>query len=64
VFAIQVGRGSWITPILNLLVNNELPEDQVEAKRVRRQSASYTVIDGELFRRGFFSPLLKCLDQV
>lgn len=35
----------------------------MEAKRIRRQAASYTVIDDELFKRGFSSPLLKCLDQ-
>jgi len=63
VFTIQVGEGNWMAPIINFLINDALPEDQLEAKEIRRQAASYTVVNGELFRRGFSSPLLKCLDR-
>jgi len=63
VFAIQDGKGNWMTPILNFLVNDILPEDQTKAKKLWRQTASYTVLNGELFIRGFSSPLLKCLDR-
>jgi len=52
-----------MTPILNFLVHDSLPGDLLEAKMVRRQAASYTVVGGELFRRGFSSPMLKCLDH-
>jgi len=40
-----------MTPILNFLVHDTLPESKAEAKRVRRQAASYTMVNGELFRR-------------
>ena len=50
-------------PILNFLVHDSLPGDTAEAKTVRRQAASYTIVGGEDFRRGFSSPLLKCLDH-
>jgi len=51
-----------MTPILNFLVHDTLSENEAEAKRVRRQATSYIVVSGELFRRGFSIPLLKCLD--
>jgi len=63
VFDVWVGRKGWMTPILNFLMNDMLPDDRTEARRIRRQAASYTVVGGELFRRGFSSLLLKCLDQ-
>jgi len=43
-----------MTPIMN----SRRPS---EGKRVRRQATSYTVVDGELFRKGFSTSLLKCL---
>jgi len=51
-----------MTPKMNFLVNDVLPKDWAEVKRIRRQ-AGYTIIDDELFKRGFSSPLLKCLDR-
>jgi len=37
VLEIQVGEVRWMTLILNFLVNDVLPGDQVEARKVRRQ---------------------------
>jgi len=62
VFEIRNERDNWMTPILNFLVHDTLSESESEAKRVRRQAVFYTVINGEMFRRGFSIPLLKCLD--
>jgi len=62
VFEIRNGGENWMTPILNFLVHDTLPENEAEARKVRRQATSYTVVGGELFRRGFSIPLLKCLD--
>jgi len=62
-FEVRPRVANWMTPILDFLVNDVLPEDNTEARRVRRQVASFTVVNGELFRRGFSSPLLKCLDH-
>lgn len=52
-----------MTSILNFLVDDVLLEDQMKAKRIRRQVASNTITDGELFRKGYSFPLLKCLDK-
>jgi len=62
VFEIQTGEGSWMTPIVDFLSRDVLPEDKLEAKKIRRHAALYTFVNGELFRRGFSASLLKCLE--
>jgi len=53
-----------MTPIMNFLVNDVLPDNKEEAKKVRRHMASYTVVNEKLFRRVFSTPLLKCLERI
>jgi len=62
VFKIRNKVDNWMTLILKFLVHDTLPDNETEAKRVRRQAASYTMVNEELFKRGFSVPLLKCLD--
>jgi len=52
-----------MTPIIEYLTKEILPADEREAKRIRRQASFYILNNGELFRRGFSTPLLKCLDN-
>jgi len=52
-----------MTPIVDFLSRDVLPEDKLEAKRIRQHVALYTYVNGELFRRGFSAPLLKCLER-
>ncbi|XP_020686072.1 uncharacterized protein LOC110102197 [Dendrobium catenatum] len=52
---------SWIDPILALLQEGSLPEDPAMAVRLRRQAANFTIINGELYKRYFTGPYLKCL---
>nr|KYP55059.1 Gypsy retrotransposon integrase-like protein 1 [Cajanus cajan] len=54
---------SWMTEILNFIVNGTEPAEPSEAKRIRTQAAQYSVVAGELYRRGFSTPLLKCIDH-
>nr|XP_025678495.1 uncharacterized protein LOC112778389 [Arachis hypogaea] len=53
---------SWTHPILQYLLNRELPEDPKEGKRIKREAAGYTVVAGQLYKRGFSQPLLKCVE--
>nr|KYP47343.1 Retrotransposable element Tf2 [Cajanus cajan] len=46
----------WIGPYIAYLTQGELPEDKRE-----RKSARFVVINERLYRRGFSSPLLRCL---
>uniref|UniRef100_A0A151UDD1 Integrase catalytic domain-containing protein n=1 Tax=Cajanus cajan TaxID=3821 RepID=A0A151UDD1_CAJCA len=61
--AINEDAPSWITPIRKYIVNGELPADHMEAKKLRTQEARYSVVANELYRRGFSTPLLKCIDN-
>nr|XP_025638546.1 uncharacterized protein LOC112733717 [Arachis hypogaea] len=53
---------SWTHPILQYLLNRKLPEDPKEGKRIKREAAGYTVVAGQLYKRGFSQPLLKCVE--
>jgi len=52
---------SWLDPITSFLENGKLPDDEKGAKKLRREAAKYTIIQGQLFRKGLSQPLLKCL---
>ncbi|KAL5547014.1 hypothetical protein UlMin_006701 [Ulmus minor] len=53
--------GSWMTPILQYLVHDELPNDKNEARRLRAKAARFSILDGQLLRRSFSGPYLKCV---
>ncbi|RDX67121.1 hypothetical protein CR513_54036, partial [Mucuna pruriens] len=53
----------WMTPIWNYLKNGNILEDKVEATKVRKRSSRYLVNTEKFYRRGFPTPLLKCLTK-
>ncbi|KAL0434461.1 UNVERIFIED_CONTAM: hypothetical protein Slati_2780400 [Sesamum latifolium] len=53
--------GENLTHIVQFLTKGTLPEDRKEARKVKLRSARFVLIDGDLYKRGFSSPLLKCL---
>nr|KYP31334.1 Gypsy retrotransposon integrase-like protein 1 [Cajanus cajan] len=52
----------WRTDIKAFLTSAIIPDDTTEAKRLRTQASRYVIIAGQLYKRGFSTPLLKCLD--
>ncbi|KAK0596320.1 hypothetical protein LWI29_014629 [Acer saccharum] len=46
-------RDSWITPIKEYLVNDVLLSDPLEAKRLKYRSTRYSVLNGELYKKGY-----------
>ncbi|XP_072090659.1 uncharacterized protein [Arachis hypogaea] len=52
---------SWLDPITNYLEHDQVPGDEKDAVKLRREAAKYAVIQGQLFRKGLSQPLLKCL---
>ncbi|XP_072056355.1 uncharacterized protein [Arachis hypogaea] len=52
---------SWLDPITNYLEHGQVPGDEKDALKLRREAAKYAVIQGQLFRKGLSQPLLKCL---
>ncbi|XP_020206481.1 uncharacterized protein LOC109791584 [Cajanus cajan] len=53
---------TWMTDIVRFITEGIQPSCPSAAKKLRTQAARFSVVGGELYRRGFSSPLLKCLD--
>jgi hypothetical protein len=51
----------WARYVIEYLKNGQLPNDKKEARKIRMQSARYTLVGNILYRRGYSLPLLKCL---
>ena len=50
-------------PIWDYLVDGTLPRDPKEASKLRARSARFTVHWGTLYKRGFSTPILKCVGK-
>ena len=54
---------SWINPILDYLVDEILLSDPKEASKLGTRSARFTIHRGTLYKRGFSTPILKCIGR-
>ena len=52
---------TWMDPIWDYLLERLLPNDPNEASKLRSRSARFTIHRGTLYKRGFFTPILKCI---
>ena len=52
---------SWMDPIWDYITGGHLLNDPKEAAKVRTRSARFTNHKGSLYKRGFFTPILKCI---
>jgi ribonuclease HI len=59
----QSGPDAWISKIRDYLKENILPKDHVSAKRIVRLAKRYTVVEGDLYRRGANDILMRCITQ-
>ena len=48
-------------PIWDYIIDGRLPDDPKEASKIRTRSARFTNHKGSLYKRGFFTPILKCI---
>jgi len=55
---------TWMTPIIQYLEHDTCKSE--EEKAMKQQCSRYTLINQDLYRRGYSTPLLKCItkDQV
>jgi hypothetical protein len=53
----------WRTEIISFLQGNCLSSDEVYNKRMEARTRPYVMIEGELYKHGVCSPLLKCLSK-
>jgi hypothetical protein len=53
----------WRTEIISFLQGNCFLDDEVYNKRIEARTRPYVIIEGELYKHGVCSPLLKCLSR-
>ena len=54
-------KPSWMDPIWDYITDGRLPDDPKEAAKIRTRPARFTNHKGSLYKRGFFTPVLKCI---
>ncbi|XP_024030058.1 uncharacterized protein LOC112094132 [Morus notabilis] len=59
---VQTGE-NWMTPLIQYLMDAQLPNNRDEARWIRYRAARYLLYDGLLYRRGYSTPLQRCLDD-
>ncbi|KAI3465522.1 hypothetical protein Pfo_022185 [Paulownia fortunei] len=52
---------SWKDNIIQYLTTGELPINPADARKLKTKASRFLIIDGELYKRGFSQPYLKCL---
>jgi hypothetical protein len=59
----RVHSEDWRTEIISFLQGNCLSCDKAYNKRMEARTRPYVIIEGELYKHGVCSPLLKCLSR-
>ncbi|XP_050214387.1 uncharacterized protein LOC126665596 [Mercurialis annua] len=57
------GEETWMTPLTAYLANGILPEDKKEAKRIIVLSSKFGIYNGQLYKRSFTHPWLRCVNK-
>ena len=52
---------NWMDPIWDYINDGALPDDPKEAAKIRMRSSRFTNHKGSLYKRGFYTPFLKCI---
>jgi ribonuclease HI len=53
----------WAHPIMDFLVDGQVPADENEAHRVTRRSKGYTIINKEIYKRSATGVLQRCVES-
>ena len=51
-----------MTPYKNFLILGVLPTNENEARHLKWNASYYVILDGELFKKGLTTPLIKYLN--
>ena len=60
-FSIQNNSG-WTNPILSFLRDGRLPQNPEEARKIQKRAARFTVLNDELYKKGYSQPYLRCIE--
>jgi ribonuclease HI len=53
----------WRAPITLYLQGHYHPTDRNEAKRLKHRSRDFTLVEGQLYKKGISQPMLKCITE-
>lgn len=56
-------QASWAKPIRDYMEHNILPEDKLEASRIKFRASRYVVFDGVSYKWGHTIPLHRCVTE-
>jgi hypothetical protein len=59
----QAGPDTWIMEIQTYLKDNILPDDMASADRIVHLAKRYTLVEGDLYRRGANGILMRCITR-
>jgi hypothetical protein len=59
----QAGPDTWITEIRTYLKGNILPDSMASADQIAHLAKRYTLVEGNLYRRGVNGVLMQCITQ-
>ena len=54
---------AWTKLFLRFLIDDTLPQEVAEARRISRRSKAFTVINRQLYKRSITQILQKCIDE-
>jgi hypothetical protein len=54
---------SWARPIMDFMVNGQLPADEAKAHCIMRRSKAYTIINKEIYKRSATVVLQRCVES-
>jgi hypothetical protein len=54
---------SWVEPFSNYLITGDLPQDEVEARRLQRRVQAYIIINSELYKHSVSGIFQKCIES-
>ncbi|XP_058075867.1 uncharacterized protein LOC131224454 [Magnolia sinica] len=52
---------TWMDPIVRYLTTGEVPEDGLEAQRLKVRATRYVILNDTLYKKGYSQPYLRCL---
>ena len=52
---------TWMTPMVQYLEDEILPEDRNESRKIKKKAARYRLSQGKLYCRSFSGPYLRCV---
>jgi hypothetical protein len=58
---VMVVEVTWMQPYLAYMMNKELPENQVEARRIAHRSKAFRVVNGKLYKRSISGVIQRCV---